>query len=78
MLIRTQSREALAEVAHIYIADMVGEKSYYIFGICTVKGTFSGSRLTLGIYPSKQAAMEELDNITDFFTEKPNGVYYMN
>lgn len=78
MLIRTQSREAIAEVVHIYIADMMGEKEYYIFGTCSGHGMFSGSRLTLGIYKSKKAALEELDKIDEYFTNNPGGVYKMS
>ncbi len=78
MLIRTQSKEAIAEVVHIYLSEMMGEKDYYIFGTCAGHGMFSGSKITLGIYKSKQKAIEELDSIEKFFSEKPNGVYKMN
>ncbi|MDE7389332.1 MAG: hypothetical protein K2M82_00050 [Lachnospiraceae bacterium] len=77
MLIRTQSREGIAEVTHIYLSDMIGEKSYYIFGTCTPQGAFSGSKLTLGIYPNKEAALKELDKIDSFFCDNPNGLYRM-
>lgn len=77
MLVRTQSKEALAEVVHIYISEMMGEKDYYVFGTCAGHGVFSGSKLTLGIYKSKDAAKEELDKIQKFFSAHPNGVYQM-
>lgn len=77
MIIRTQSRESLVEVIHIYLSDMIGEKSYYIFGTCAGHGVFSGSKITLGIYPSKSAAMAELDRICEFFADSPNGLYIM-
>lgn len=77
MLIRTQSKEAIAEVVHVYLSEMMGEKNYYIFGTCAGHGMFSGSKLTLGIYKSKQKAIEELDSIEEFFSKKPNGVYKM-
>lgn len=78
MLVRTQSKEALVEVVHVYISDMVGEKSYYIFGTCAGHGMFSGSKVTLGIYPSREAALKEIDKIEEFFSEKPNGLYRMS
>ncbi len=78
MLIRTQSKEAIAEVVHIYLSEMMGEKDYYIFGTCSGHGVFSGSKLTLGIYKSKKKALEELDRIDEFFSANPHGVYKMN
>ncbi len=78
MIIRTQSGEALAEVVHIYTADMVGEKNCYVFGVCAGHGVFSGAKLTLGLYPDKKSAIEEIDKISKFFESNPNGVYKMN
>ena len=78
MLIRTQSKEAIAEVVHIYLSEMMGEKEIYIFGTCAGHGMFSGSKITLGIYKSKQKALEELDRIEEFFSKNPNKVYKMN
>ncbi len=77
MRIRTQSREAIAEVVHIYLSEMMGESDYYIFGICAGHGMFSGSKITLGIYKSKNKALEELDLIEEFFTAMPEGIYNM-
>ena len=78
MLIRTQSREALAEIVNAYVSEMMGEKDYYIFGTCAGHGMFSGAKITLGIYRSKEKALEELDRIEDFFSKKPNGIYKMS
>lgn len=78
MIIRTQSRESIAEISHVFISEMMGEKSYYIFGMCTERGVFSGSKITLGIYPSKEAALKELDSLENYFLEKPKGIYRMN
>lgn len=77
MRIRTQSREAIAEVVHIYLSEMMGESDYYIFGICAGHGMFSSSKITLGIYKSKNKALEELDLIEEFFTAMPEGIYNM-
>ena len=77
MLIRTQSKEAIAEIVHIYLSEMMGEKDYYVFGTCAGHGVFSGAKITLGIYKSKQKALEELDMIEAFFSENPNGIYKM-
>ncbi len=77
MLIRTQSGEALAEIVHAYMSEMMGETDYYIFGICAGHGVFSGGKITLGIYKSKDKAKTELDAMTDFFEKNPNGVYRM-
>lgn len=77
MLIRTQSREALAEIVNAYVSEMMGEKEYYIFGTYAGHGVFSGSRLTLGIYASKEKAIAELDRMTEYFSNNPNGVYIM-
>lgn len=77
MLVRSQSGEAIAAVVHIYLSEMMGESDYYIFGTCEGHGMFSGSKITLGIYKSKKAAIAELDNIESFFGENPNGVYRM-
>ena len=52
MLIRTQSGDAVAEIVHAYISEMMGEKDFYIFGTCSSRGAFSGGRVTLGIYRS--------------------------
>ncbi len=58
---------------------MMGEKDFYIFGTCAGHGgVFSGSKITLGLYKSKEAALKELDKIEAFFSEKPNGLYKMN
>lgn len=79
MLIRTQSRESIVEVVHIYISEMVGEKDFYIFGTCSGHGgVFSGSKITLGLYKSKEKALEELDKIDEFFSSTPNGLYKMS
>lgn len=78
MLIRTQSRESIAEVVHIYLSEMMGEKDYYIFGTCAGHGVFSSSKITLGIYKSKKKALEELDKIDEYFSENPNGIYKMS
>lgn len=78
MLIRTQSRESIAEVVHIYLSEMMGEKNYYVFGTCAGHGMFSGSKLTLGMYKSKEDAIKELDRIQEFFSAKPDGIYQMN
>lgn len=78
MIVRTQSCESIVEVVHIFLSDMVGEKSYYVSGTCAGHGVFSGSRVTLGIYPSKAVAMAELDKITEFFDKNPNGIYKMS
>lgn len=77
MLVRTQSRESLVEVVHIYVSDMVGEKSVYVFGTCAGHGAFSGSKITLGIYPTKEAALNEIDKIEEFFKTNPTGIYRM-
>lgn len=77
MIIRVQSKEAIAEVVHIYLSEMMGESKYYIFGTCSSHGMFSGSKITLGIYKSKKKALEELDRIEEFFSNKPNGIYQM-
>ena len=77
MLIRTQSGESLAEIVHAYLSEMMGEKDYYIFGTCAAGRAFSGGRITLGIYRSKEKALAELDSMTEFFAQDPNGVYKM-
>ncbi len=77
MLIRTQSGDAVAEIVHAYISEMMGEKDFYIFGTCSSRGAFSGGRVTLGIYKSKEKAFAEIDSMTEFFSQNPNGVYKM-
>ena len=77
MLIRTQSKEAMADVVHIYLSEMMGEKQYYIFGTCSMGGVFAGNRITLGIYKSKKEALHELDDIERYFSDNPNGIYKM-
>ncbi len=77
MLVLTQSGEALAEVVHVYLSEMVGSSDYYIFGTCAGHGMFSGSKLTLGVYKSKEEAKNQLSEMTGFFAEKPSGVYKM-
>ncbi len=77
MLIRTQSGDSLTEIVHAYLSEMMGEKDYYIFGTCASRGAFSGGRITLGIYRSKEKALTELDSMTEFFENNPNGVYRM-
>ena len=79
MIIRTQSRESIVEVVHIYISEMVGDRDFYIFGTCASNGgVFSGSKITLGLYKSKEKALEELDRIDEFFSSNPNGLYKMS
>ncbi len=79
MRVRTQSGNAVAEVVHIYLSEMMGEKDYYIFGtLSAAASVFSGNRITLGIYRSKKTALEELDKIEEFFSAKPDGIYRMS
>ena len=75
MLLRSQNKKQLIDAVDISI------RKYFLDKKCGLSARYASGHLfseinaDVGEYPNEEAAMQELDDIMQFFSENPNGVY---
>ena len=79
MWIRTQNKKELVDVSKVEIASVFGDKKnkVIIWGRFAADGIFSSNRVSLGMYPTMEDAITEIDQIEKCILNNPNGVYTM-
>ena len=78
-MIRTQNKEGLVDATFIYIViNHSGKVKFSIYAQFAGQSmNYANTNAILGSYPDKAAAINELDNMTQFFIENPHGIYQM-
>lgn len=76
MRIRTQDKQRLVKAIEIHITKDTSKKCYLFARYSTGTFFYSGECM-LGLYPSMEEAILELDRIQEFFRENQNGIYEM-
>lgn len=79
MWIRTQNKKELVDVIRVEIASIFGDKrnKVIVWGRFATDGIFSSNRVSLGMYPTMEDAIAEIDEIQKCILNNPNGVYTM-
>ncbi len=79
MWIRTQDKKGLVDVIKVDIARIYGDKikKIIIWGRFAPDGLFTSNRISLGMYPSMEEAIAEINEIEKAILNDPNGVYHM-
>lgn len=77
MLIRTQDKQRLVRAIEIHVQKDTSKKCYLCARYSTGTFFYSGE-CTLGLYPSMEEALLELDRIQEYFRENRNGIYEMS
>lgn len=79
MWIRTQSKKELVNVFKVDISSIIGDKrnKVLLWGIFAPNSLFSSNRTVLGMYPTVEDAIAEIDEIEKCIINNPNGVYKM-
>lgn len=79
MWIRAQNKKELVNVIKVEISSIYGDKrnKAIIWGRFAPTGIFSSNRVLLGMYPTMEEALAEIDKIEKCILNNPNGVYTM-
>ena len=79
MWIRTQSKKELVNVFKVEISSITGDErnKVLIWGRFAPNSIFSSNRTLLGMYPTMEYAIYEIDKIEKYILNNPNGVYNM-
>lgn len=79
MWIRTQSKKELVNVFKVEISSITGDErnKVLIWGRFAPNSIFSSNRTLLGMYPTMEDAIYEIDKIEKYILNNPNGVYNM-
>ena len=79
MWIRTQNKRELVNVIKVEIASNFGDKKNKaaVVGRFAPGGFFTSNTILLGLYPTKEDAIAEIDAIEKCILNNPNGVYTM-
>lgn len=79
MWIRTQSKKELINIIKVEISPVVGDKrnKVIVWGRYAPNSLFSSNRTLLGMYPTMEDAIAEIDEIEKSILNNPNGVYNM-
>lgn len=76
MLIRTQDQLAIVDAVEIHVNHELGKKKFHL--CAKYAGAAQNSAyydILLATYTSKDEAKGELDEIFNYFSEHPNGIY---
>ena len=79
MWIRTQDKKELVKVIRVYTSRIFGDKKgkYILWGQFDGTNLFGENKSTLGIYPTEELLLEELNLIESALKENPEGFYEM-
>ena len=79
MLIRSQNKKRLVDAIEIYVdTDVVTlKKERTVKARYARQPAFFDNSVELGKYPNEETAVNEVDNIMQFFIDNPSGVYQM-
>ncbi|WP_125154871.1 hypothetical protein [Clostridium rectalis] len=80
MWIRTQDKKQLVKIIKVQIGPILGDKKnkVNIWGQFAPAGLFSSNKVLLGMYPTNEKAIEEIDRIEESIISNPKGVYNMS
>jgi len=79
MWIRTQDKKELVNVIKVSISSIFGDKrnKVIVWGYFVPDSLFSSNRVSLGMYPTMEDAITQIDEIEKCILANPNGVYNM-
>lgn len=79
MWIRTQDKKELINVIKVEISSIFGDKrnKVIVWGRFAPDSLFSSNRVSLGMYPTMEDAIAEINEIEKCILNNPNGVYNM-
>lgn len=79
MWIRTQDKKELVKVIRVYTSRIFGDKKgkYILWGQFAGTNLLGENKTTLGIYPTEERLLEELNLIEYALKENPEGFYEM-
>lgn len=79
MWIRTQNKKELIDIIKVEIKPIYGDKlnKAIVSGRFAAESIFYSNSVTLGMYPTMEDAIAEIDKIEKCILNNPNGVYTM-
>ncbi len=79
MWVRSQNKKELVNIIKVEISSILGDKrnKIIIWGRFAPDGLFSSNKLSLGMYPTMEDAIAEINEIEKAILANPNGVYNM-
>jgi len=79
MWIRTQNKKELVNVINVSIASIFGGKpnKVIVWGHFAPDSFFSSNKVSLGMYPTMEDAITQINEIEKYIISNPNGVYDM-
>ena len=79
MWVRTQNKKELVNIIRFEITAAYGDKQNKaaVIGRFAPDGFLTSNVISLGLYPTKEAAIAEIDEIEKYILNNPNGVYNM-